>query len=65
MSQYHYAQPMATHQYSDNTKRHGKMAGVMSPTKRCTGCGKHKPLPGSRVIARKFYCAACSCGEVK
>lgn len=59
MSRYHYAQPEATRQYSDNTRRHKSMAGVMMPVKRCSVCDQHKQLEGSTRRNGKFVCAGC------
>jgi hypothetical protein len=60
VSLYHYAQPSATQQFSDNTERHKAMAGVQYPTKRCHGkFGKHKPQLGGIRIGGKFICSDC------
>ena len=59
-------EPNEAQRFKESTaERHGRMAGVMSPTFRCRACGAFKStigrqqcVPGDRKSG--FYCAACA-----
>lgn len=36
-----------------------RMVGVTVPRKTCSRCGKHKEIPGSTLVNRKFVCKEC------
>lgn len=65
MSLYHYAQPTATQQFSDNTERHKTMAGASLWPKRvrCYCCEKMRNSETAIQTTYGFVCDYCARGK--
>ena len=47
-------------------EHHGEtVKDVGPPRKVCHGCGKPRPIYGSKTINQKFYCETCASGVVR